>query len=108
MMKKIFLIFMLSIIAFSLFAGSQWFGKDKIMHFSGSAFLTCWSYGISNDIIENSRENSAIFCVGFSMFLGAGKEVSDKYLKKTKWSWHDLAYDLAGICCGLVIINNLR
>ena len=107
-MKKIILILVLTGLFLSLSAASEWLGKDKIMHFAGSAFLTYWNYGVSRDIMENSKTQSVFFSVSITSVLGFGKETSDKYLKRTKFSWKDIVYDLAGISAGLVIINNSR
>jgi len=92
----------------SLPAKSKWLGEDKVLHFTGSAFLTYWNYGINKDILEHSHKKSVYFAVSFTLALGTTKEYSDKKLKKTGFSWHDLAYDTAGILVGIVLINNLR
>jgi len=92
----------------SLPAKSKWLGKDKVLHFTGSAILTYWNYGISKDILEQSPAKSTYFAASFTLALGTAKEYSDNKLKDTGFSWHDLAYDAAGIVVGLVLINNLR
>lgn len=92
----------------SLQAKSKWIGEDKVLHFTGSAFLTYWNYGMSKDILGCSSEKSVYFAVSFTLLLGTAKEYSDKKLKDTGFSWHDMAYDAAGIIAGLVLINNLR
>ncbi len=107
-MKKIVILFIILILFVSLSAESKWFGKDKIMHLSSSAFLTCWSYGISNDILDRSRDDSIIFAVSFTAALGTGKEYNDKKSKKTCWNWKDIVYNIAGISLGMIIINNTR
>ncbi len=107
MKKYLFIIIAILLIA-SLQAKSKWLGEDKVMHFTGSAFLTYWNYGVSNDIMEFSSDKSVYFAVSFSLALGTVKEYSDKKLKKTGFSWHDLIYDTAGIITGIVLINNLR
>ena len=87
---------------------SKWLGKDKIMHFSESAMLTYWNYGVSKDYMHNSNSNSKLFAVSVTFSLGFGKECSDKYLKKTFFSKYDIFYDALGIAVGLILINNLR
>jgi len=99
---------MLLILLSTLSAKNKWTGKDKVLHFTGSAFLTYWNYGVSNDIMGNSHKNSKYYAVSISLALGATKEYSDKKLKTTGFSWYDLAYDTAGVIAGLVLINNLR
>jgi len=87
---------------------SEWLGRDKVMHVTASAFVTCWNYGVSCDILGNSHRNSVYFSISLTTLFGAGKEFSDKKHKRTKWSWQDFTYDLVGISCGLILINNLR
>jgi len=118
-MKKYLLIIFIILLITSLQAKSKWTGKDKYMHFTGSAFLTYWNYGVSSDIMELSSDKSIYFAVSVSLALGTVKEYSDKKLKKTEivmleqiekpgFSWHDLIYDTAGILTGIILINNLR
>ena len=107
-MKKILLLLIIFLLFSCLQAKSPWLGKDKVMHFAGSAFLTYWNYGFSQDILKNSSKESLYFSISFTALLGAGKEYSDERNKSTGWSWPDLAYDFAGIALGVVLINNLR
>jgi len=87
---------------------SDWLGKDKVMHFSGSAFLTVWNYGLTHDCLHNSKDTS--LCISFSLtsFMGISKEYSDLKIKGSEWSWTDLFYDFAGIGLGLILINNFN
>lgn len=86
----------------------NWLGKDKVMHFSQSALLTYWNYGLSHDILSQKRSSAKITAVSVTISLGFGKECSDKYLKKTYFSKYDLFYDVLGTAFGLILINNLR
>ncbi|HHE37720.1 MAG TPA: hypothetical protein ENL20_04010 [Candidatus Cloacimonetes bacterium] len=107
-MKKI-IILSLILLSFSIIsAKSNWLGKDKVLHLTGSAFITYWNYGVSHDIFRNPKKNSIVISVSITSLFGIGKETSDKYVKKTKWSWHDLVYDAVGISLGMVLINNLK
>ncbi|MDO9578298.1 MAG: hypothetical protein Q7J16_10475 [Candidatus Cloacimonadales bacterium] len=106
-MKFIIIILLLSFIS-CLPAENPWLGRDKVAHFTTSAFLTYWNFGMSRDILQAGRDNSLILSVNFTALLGISKEVSDKYIVKSEWSWHDIAYDAAGICAGLILINNLK
>ena len=107
-MKLMFLIFLIFILICSLQADSKWLGKDKVLHFTGSAFITYWNYGVSKDIMNNTKDESIYFTVSFTVLLGAGKEFGDKKIKKTNWNWKDISYNLAGIAFGLFLINNMR
>ena len=107
-MKKYLLIIIIILLAASLPAKSKWLGEDKVLHFTGSAFLTYWNYGLNKDILGYSSEKSVYLAVSFTLVLGTAKEYSDKTHKGTGFSWHDLAYDAAGMIVGIVLINNLR
>jgi len=94
------------LLAVSILHGHDWLGKDKIAHFSSSVAFTCWSVGMSNDIFGESKDNSRSMGVGFTLSLGLAKEGYDRYIQNKKWSWEDLVWDMAGITCGLILINN--
>ena len=89
-MKKIIVLFLILLFCSTISAKSNWLGKDKVMHLTGSAFITYWNYGVSHDIFRNPKNKSIVISVSLTSLLGIGKETSDKYLKKTKWSWQDL------------------
>ncbi len=107
-MKKYLFIVLIILLAVSLSAKSKWLGGDKVLHFTGSAFLTYWNYGMNRDILKQTHDKSVYFAVSFTLALGSVKEYSDKKLKDTGFSWHDLAYNTAGVIAGIVLINNLR
>lgn len=107
--KSLVIIILLSVVfCTTLDARSEWLGRDKGMHFVTSAYLTFWTHGMSNDIFENSENQSLIISVSLTSMLGAGKELSDKYIKKTRWSWPDMVYNGAGILFGVFLIKALR
>ena len=103
-----FLLLILIISCTSLQASSPWLGRDKAMHFLSSTYLTYWNYGINYDIIGHSENSSLFLSISLTTFLGFSKEFSDKHLKKTAWSWQDMAYNGAGIIFGIVLVKNLR
>lgn len=105
-MKYKVLILFLILLAGSILYGNDWLGKDKIAHFSSSVVITCWSAGMSDDIFGESKANSRFMGAGFTLSLGLVKEGYDCYIQKKKWSWEDLVWDMAGITCGLILINN--
>ncbi|MDY6916070.1 MAG: hypothetical protein SVM86_07130 [Candidatus Cloacimonadota bacterium] len=104
-MKKS-LLFLL-IIIFCNIAEANWFGKDKVMHLTASSAFTYWSYGINKNVLQKNSDESAVWAAAFSLNIGLFKEYSDKYFKKTKWSWQDLVYDIAGVGITFVLINNV-
>lgn len=107
-MKIIMIVLIFFLLCVHLNAENPWLGKDKAAHFSYSAFLTYWNYGMSKDFMQYSHRTSLIVSINLTAVLGLSKELSDLKISKSIWSWHDLVYDLAGIGCGLILINNLR
>jgi putative lipoprotein len=105
---KIIIVFILIILCFPLLAENTWLGRDKVAHFVGSAFITYWNFGVCNDWMKIDKDQSILFSLSFTLFLGAGKEWSDQKLSSSGWSWQDLVYDALGVSAGLVLINNLR
>lgn len=83
-------------------------GKDKVLHFAFSAFITYASYHFNREVLSNSHPKSINLSICLTSSLGLTKEFSDKINKDTGFSWYDLSYDLAGIGLGLVMINNMR
>lgn len=103
-MKHILLVILL-ILSMELYSSEFW-GKDKAAHFSGSFMLTVWSSGYGGEVC-GIKGNSRIY-LGFGIALGAGlgKEASDLLIKQSKWNWYDLFWDAAGIGAAVVMINN--
>lgn len=95
------------LLALVLPAQASWTGRDKVAHFLGSAYLCYWQQGMWQDAADLQHRESITLAVSFTGILGAGKELSDKHLGTTGWSWEDLVYDCAGIAAGLILINNL-
>ncbi len=102
------IIVVLILILFSSLNASGWTGKDKVAHFTYSAFLTYWSYGFSKNILEKNDQNSVVLSISIPLSLGFMKEYSDKKFKKTGWSWKDITYDFLGIVAGSIIIKRVK
>ncbi|MDD3050348.1 MAG: hypothetical protein PHR06_04315 [Candidatus Cloacimonetes bacterium] len=100
----------LLVLLFSFFINlnAEWFGKDKVMHFCGSAAITFWSYNYLETCSQIDNEKTIVISAGIPLSLGFCKELSDKKIKKTEWSWHDIAWNSAGICLGLIISKNCK
>jgi len=103
-----FVAVLIILISVSLLCAKPLINPDKVMHFTSSTFVTYWSYGFNRDIMENNHQESVIFSVSITGCLGFAKEISDKHVKKTFFSWKDIAFDLAGIAFGVIIIQNSR
>ncbi len=82
----------------------SWFGRDKAKHFlaasviSGTAAAIADKQGMNND-------KSFYFAFGITLSLGAGKEAYDLKIRKTSWSWKDLAWDAVGALAGYGIVH---
>ena len=87
--------------------GDDWLGQDKVYHFAGSGILGAAGAGLGHE--AGLSDVSAGACsFGLVMAMGAGKEAYDARVKKTYWSWKDLAWDAAGGILGNLIYLGLR
>ncbi len=82
----------------------DWLGRDKAKHFlaagviSGAAAVIADKQGMDND-------ESFYLAFGITLSLGAGKEAFDMKVRKTGWSWKDLAWDTLGALAGYGIVQ---
>lgn len=83
---------------------NPWFGKDKAVHFAVSTALAA---GLTAAAKEHDRTNCDAALVGFSVSLaiGAGKESYDKRIKKTRYSYRDMVWNMAGATVGSVLAS---
>ena len=86
-------------------SADDWFGKDKLYHFAASSVISAavTKNEIDNDCSKSRAVNNGIFV---TMSLGAGKELRDKHVKKTFWSWKDMIWNLVGAYLGSEIADN--
>lgn len=77
----------------------DWYGIDKLAHFSVSAAIAA---GVTNYKERHGSSGCAAARMGFAITLsiGAGKELYDKKIKKTFWSWEDMTWDAIGATVG--------
>ena len=73
----------------------NWFARDKAYHFAAASAI-----GAGATFMAGSEDAAPVIGVGVAMSFGAGKELYDREVKKTYWSWKDLAWDLAGAVAG--------
>jgi len=83
----------------------RWFAGDKYAHFLVSAAI---SSAVTQGAIENGQNKCDAARVGFTVTLtiGAGKELYDKYKKKTFYSYKDMTWDLLGSAVGSLGASN--
>ena len=78
-----------------------WFGPDKALHFGISAGLAGGGYALSALVLEKPWQR-AVTGAGFSLLLGAGKELYD-LSGHGDASWKDFTWDVAGTAVGVGI-----
>jgi len=78
-----------------------WFGPDKALHFGVSAGLAGGGYALSALVLERPWQR-AITGAGFSLTLGAAKELYD-LSGHGDASWKDFTWDVAGTAVGIGI-----
>lgn len=88
-------------------SNDNWKGKDKAQHFAFSAAMAIAGNAYAERQNWQHRE-AAQFGILFSVSLGAAKELYDSRPNGTGWSWHDLAYDVAGAVTGYSLYNSLK
>ncbi|MBN1609360.1 MAG: hypothetical protein JW940_22205 [Polyangiaceae bacterium] len=76
-----------------------WWGKDKALHFSLSIGLGSGGYA-GSALWAPERWQRAVAGAGFSLTLGAGKELFD-LAGYGEPSWRDFTWDLAGTAVGV-------
>ncbi|SFU96143.1 YfiM family lipoprotein [Xenorhabdus koppenhoeferi] len=88
-------------------ANDNWVGKDKAQHFLFSAVVAAAGNAYGDRQNWKHRE-SAQFGVFLSIVLGATKEFYDSRPSGTGWSWHDIAYDIAGAITGYSLYQSIK
>jgi putative lipoprotein len=76
-----------------------WWGKDKALHFSLSIGLGSGGYA-GSALLAPERWQRAAAGAGFSLTLGAGKELFD-LAGHGDPSWRDFSWDVAGTALGV-------
>jgi len=87
------------------YARDSWFGKDKLIHFTYSAFLAGDTYVIAKRHFNNTRNNSFIISVGFTVSIGGIKEIIDYRKPGQSSSYKDFIWDIAGAILGSSIAS---
>jgi putative lipoprotein len=80
-----------------------WFGRDKAIHFSASAFLASGGYGVTALVSEDRRVRLAVGG-GFAFSAGVAKELWDLSGHGDP-SWRDLTWDAIGTVTGLALAS---
>ncbi|MEE8328361.1 MAG: hypothetical protein V3R54_00325 [Thermodesulfovibrionia bacterium] len=82
----------------------HWFGRDKFYHFSIAAAIGA---GVSSAVNKNGTSNCKAPVMGVSAAIGLGmaKELYDRNIKKTYWSWKDMFWNLFGGTAGSLAVS---
>lgn len=83
--------------------GDSWLGRDKAYHCGAALALAAAAAAAAHGGRTPDGEAAAVG-VGFALSFGAGKELYDARIKKTYWSWKDMAWDLIGACMGAALV----
>lgn len=86
-------------------AGDRWFGPDKLKHFTASAAIGA---GAAYAAREAGAADADARAAGITVVLtvGAGKELYDRELKQTYWSWRDMTWNLLGGLLGSLLVTH--
>jgi putative lipoprotein len=76
-----------------------WLGPDKALHFGLSTALASGSYAASALVLDPPWQR-ALVAAGFTLSLGAGKELYDATGHGDP-SWRDFTWDVLGCAVGL-------
>ena len=112
-MRSLMLLFILTLISVPLFSQTRpdstrheddWFGQDKIKHFTVSAWIgTATALELQN--MDVSKQNAVYSAIAVSLATGIGKEIYDSTKKGNIFSYRDLVWDMLGISF-FVMINS--
>lgn len=78
-----------------------WFGPDKVQHLAATAVIGATATTIATP--DQDRDAAAAIGFGTALAVGLGKEAYDLQVKRTCWSWKDLAWDLLGASLGATL-----
>jgi putative lipoprotein len=84
-----------------------WFGEDKARHFVVAAVLGAGVTAAAqqHDVADcDAPTVGVVTVIGF----GAGKEVYDKRVKGTYWSWKDMTWNVVGATVGSLAASRCR
>jgi len=82
-----------------------WFGRDKGLHFVGSMIGTVLLVNVNKHAFNVKQQTGNLVGAGIVLSIGITKETIDSSKKSNRFSWKDLAADVAGILIGLAIME---
>jgi putative lipoprotein len=105
--KIITILIILLIITPLTYAGEKdrWFTRDKYEHFAISMIYSSGATFIAHRHFEISKSKAPAVGFGFSITLGAAKEVGDFATHKGTASGKDFIWDIAGALAGAIAVG---
>lgn len=85
----------------------HWFARDKMLHFAVSGVISGLTAKAAKDS-GSGRCDAAAIGFGVSISIGAGKELYDKYQRKTGYSYRDMVWNAAGSTVGSLLGSQCR
>lgn len=76
-----------------------WLSQDKFLHLAASGSIAAGTARLARTegLSRSEARGSAIF---ITLSIGAGKEAYDQEVKRTFWSWRDMAWNALGAVLG--------
>lgn len=82
----------------------HWFGRDKLYHFSAAAAIGAGISAMTEDR-GKSACTAPVLGITAALAAGTGKELYDRNIKKTYWSWKDMFWNLLGGTVGSLAVS---
>jgi len=83
----------------------EWFGKDKLKHFSATFLIGAAAYSTAR-LGDTSKDNASIIGFSLSSTCGIAKEINDE-VRRDEWSYKDMIWDFIGGAAGVSLSNAL-
>jgi putative lipoprotein len=83
----------------------RWFAKDKYEHFVLSTFYSAGTTFIAHRHFDLNKNKAPVVGFGFTVSLGAAKEVFDATSHKGTPSGKDFLWDIAGALAGAFAVG---
>ncbi len=82
-----------------------WLARDKAAHFALSCAVVGFGYHLGHIEGGQGRRTARAAAAGIAVSLGALKEFRDGSSRANRFSLKDLAADLAGTACGILLFT---
>jgi len=83
----------------------EWFGKDKLKHFSATFLIGAAAYSTAR-LGDTSKDNASIIGFLLSSTCGIAKEINDE-VRRDEWSYKDMIWDIIGGAAGVSLSRAL-